>query len=201
MPKVKSSVCVSVDNCMAGHHMTEEHPFGDMPKDLLFQWRFDKSEQGQHEAEMKSFLDAGAYIMGRNMFGPTGEEYDRTWQGWWGDEPPYHAPVFVLTHLEREPLKLQGGTTFHFVTDGIEAALKQAREAAGDRDVSIAGGAATINQFLAADLIEELWLHITPVVYGDGKRLFEGLSTKKLQVLDSRFTPLVTHVRYGIVGS
>ena len=164
MAIVKCSVCVSVDNCMAGHHMTEEHPFGDMQKDLLFRWRSDKAEQGKHEAEMKSFLDAGAYIMGRNMFGPSGAEYDQTWQGWWGDEPPFHAPVFVLTHREREPIKLKGGTTFHFVTDGIESALKQARAAAGDRDISIAGGAETVNQFLRAGLLDELWLHVTPIV-------------------------------------
>jgi dihydrofolate reductase len=178
--------------------MTEEHPFGDMQPELLHNWQFDEAEQGKHTAELKSLTDAGAFIIGRNMYGPIGATYDKTWRGWWGDNPPYHAPVFVLTHREREPIEMEGGTTFYFVTDGIESALRQAREAAGDRDVAIMGGADTVNQYLAAGLIDELWLHIAPVIFGDGKRLFEDVSTQKLKVLDVHSTPVVTHVRYGV---
>ena len=198
MAKVKCSISVSIDNCVAGHNMTEEHPFGDMSPELLHSWQFDKTEQGKHTAELKSLTDAGAFIIGRLMYGPTGPEYDKNWKGWWGDNPPYHAPVFVLTHTPRDPIPMEGGTTFYFVTDGIEAALQQARKAAGDRDVAIMGGANTVNQYLAAGLIDELWLHIAPVVFGDGKRLFDGVPMKHLEVLDVHSTPIVTHVRYGI---
>src|SRR3712207_3873513 len=110
--------------------------------------------------------------MGRKMFGPA-REWDDSWRGWWGDDPPFHTPVFVLTHHEREPLPMDGGTTFHFVTEGIEAALEQARAAAGGRDVTIAGGASTANQYLAAGLLDELHLHIVPIVLGGGSRLLE----------------------------
>lgn len=196
MAKVKCGISVSVDNCAAGHHMTEEHPFGDMPQNLLHHWQLDEPEK--HKAELHALLDGGAFIIGRNMFGPRGPEYDRSWQGWWGDDPPYHAPVFVLTHRPRAPIEMKGGTTFYFVTDGIESALEQARKAAGERDVIVMGGADTVNQFLRAGLLDELWLHIAPVVYGDGERLFEGVSMQGLEVLDVRSTPLVTHVRYGV---
>ncbi|HSX01517.1 MAG TPA: dihydrofolate reductase family protein, partial [Candidatus Saccharimonas sp.] len=184
MSKVKCGIAISVDNCVAGHNMTEEHPFGDMPQNWLHQWMFD--EPKKHKAELDSLLDAGAFIMGRNMFGPSGGDYDTTWRGWWGEEPPYHGPVFVLTHRPRAAIPMQGGTTFYFVTDGIESALRQAREAAGERDVSIAGGANVVNQYLAAGLLDELWLHVVSKIYGDGKRLFEGTSMRELEVLDVR---------------
>lgn len=196
MGKVKCGISVSVDNCVAGHHMTEEHPFGDMPQTLLHHWQLDEPEK--HEAEYHALLDGGAFIIGRNMFGPRGPEYDRSWQGWWGDDPPYHAPVFVVTRRARAPLEMQGGTTFYFVTNGIESALEQARAAAGERDVHVMGGADTVNQFLRAGLLDELWLHVAPIVYGDGKRLFEGVRMQELEVLDVRSTPIVTHVRYGV---
>jgi dihydrofolate reductase len=133
------------------------------------------------------------------MFGPGRGAWDEQWKGWWGDEPPYHAPVFVLTHHVREPLVMQGGTTFTFVTDGIEAALAQAREAAGDADVAIAGGAATVNQYLAAGLIDELRLHVAPVVLGAGERLFDGVGQLTLQRLEVSGTDLVTHLSYRVV--
>ena len=145
---------------------------------------------GLGSAVVGALLDAGAFIIGRNMFGPRGAEYDHSWQGWWGDDPPYHAPVFVLTHRARDPLEMKGGTTFYFVTNGIESALEQARKAAGERDVSVMGGADTVNQFLRAGLLDELWLHVAPIVYGDGKRLFEGESMQGLEVLEMRPTPI-----------
>jgi dihydrofolate reductase len=125
--------------------------------------------------------------------------WDEEWNGWWGDEPPYHAPVFVLTHHPREPLAMQGGTTFTFVTDGIESALAQAREAAGDGDVAIAGGAETVNQYLSAGLIDELRLHVAPVVLGAGERLFDGVGDISLERLDVSGTGLVTHMSYRVL--
>ncbi|QSB16894.1 dihydrofolate reductase family protein [Natronosporangium hydrolyticum] len=122
----------------------------------------------ENRAEIDDVVSAGAFVMGRNMFGPIRGDWDLSWTGWWGDEPPYHAPVFVLTHYPREPLVMQGGTTFNFVTDGIESALAQARAAAGDRNVAIAGGAATINQYLRAGHIDELRTHVAPVTLGAG---------------------------------
>ncbi len=140
--------------------------------------------------------------MGRNMFGPVrgGAWGDEQWTGWWGDDPPYHHPVFILTHHPRDPVEMEGGTTFHFVTDGIESALAQARAAAGDGDVVIGGGATTINQYLAAGLIDELRLHIVPLMLGAGTRLFEGVPPLKLEQVKSRAATLVTHVTYRVLS-
>ena len=124
--------------------------------------------------------------------------WDRQWNGWWGDDPPFHGPVFVLTHHAREPQPMDGGTTYHFVTDGIESALAQARAAAGDGDVAIGGGATTINQYLTAGLIDELRLHIVPLTLGAGTRLFEGVPPLKLEQVKSRAASLVTHVTYRV---
>ena len=132
--------------------------------------------------------------MGRNMFGPDRGDWDLDWRGWWGDDPPYHGPVFVLGHRPRDPVEMQGGTTFHFVTGGIEEALRLAREAAGDRHVSVCGGASTINQYLAAGYIDELRLHVAPVVLGAGEALFRDLAGLSFEVASSRSTSLVTHV-------
>ena len=141
--------------------------------------------------------------MGRNMFGPIRGEWTGDWRGWWGPEPPYHNPVFVLTNHPREPLVMEGGTTFHFVTDGVESAFAQAREAAGDADISIAGGASTINQFLAAGLIDVLRVHIVPVTLGfngrtDVIRLFDGVPALQFASTTVRSTPHVTHVTYEL---
>jgi dihydrofolate reductase len=130
------------------------------------------------------------------MFSPGRGEWDLDWTGWWGDEPPYHAPVFVLTHHAREPLVMQDGTTFSFVTEGVDSALEQARAAAGDRNVAIAGGAQTINQFLAAGLLDELRLHIAPVTFGQGERLFEGMPARQLEQVSGRHASLVSHLVY-----
>jgi dihydrofolate reductase len=131
------------------------------------------------------------------MFGPPeGGAWDDSWHGWWGEDPPYHAPVFVLTHHERDDLPMEGGTTFHFVTDGIEAALERAREAAGDGEVGIMGGATTVRQYLDAGLVDELRLHLVPLVLGSGERLFDDLTGLKLEPVAARHTPLVTHLTY-----
>ena len=136
--------------------------------------------------------------MGRNMFTPHRGDWNLEWTGWWGDNPPYHAPTFVLTNYPRDPLPMDGGTTFYFVTDGIESAMRQAREAAGDGNVSIAGGATTINQFLAAGLIDELRLHISPFTMGTGVRLFQAVPALDMKLVESRSTSNVTHTTYRI---
>jgi dihydrofolate reductase len=144
-------------------------------------------------SEIEAMTAAGAFIMGRNMFGPGRGTWDEEWEGWWGEEPPYHGPVFVLTHHERAPLTMKGGTTFTFVTDGIESALAQAREAAGDANIAIAGGAATVNQYLAARLLDELRLHVAPLLLGAGERLFEGWEASRSN--RSRLgTPASSHI-------
>ena len=142
----------------------------------------------------------GAFILGRNMFGPVrGEWLDDSWKGWWGDNPPYHAPTFVLTHHAREPIVMEGGTTFHFVTDGIHTALERARDAAGARDVKIGGGVSTVRQYLQAGLIDELHFALSPVLLGRGEAMFEGLDLPALgyRVMESTATDLATHVVLG----
>lgn len=198
MGKVICGISMSIDGFVAGSNMTEEKPFGDMPTDLLHRWMFEEPEK--HEAEITHInATAGAYIMGRNMFGPKGDKYDESWQGWWGENPPYHAPVFVLTHKPREQIQMQGGTTFTFVTDGIRSALQQAQVAAGEKPVAIAGGANVVNQFLAAGLIDELWLHIAPLTVGSGQRLFEGVPKLRMEVISTGGSELVTHIKYRVI--
>jgi dihydrofolate reductase len=150
------------------------------------------------------WANIGATIMGRNMFGPIrGQWPDDSWRGWWGEAPPYHHPVFVLTHHPREPLQMQGGTTFEFVTDGIESALARAKDAAQGADVSLAGGASVVNQYLAAGLVDEIDLSISPIVLGGGERLFEGLERGFLELTQVRAVdaPGVTHIKYQVAGS
>jgi dihydrofolate reductase len=144
-------------------------------------------------------VNADAFIMGSNMFMPNEKRDDPEWKGWWGDNPPYHAPVFVLCTMPRESIPMDGGTTFHFVTDGIESAFKQAKKAASDGKISIGGGANTINQYLAARLIDELWLHIAPVTIGSGARLFEGVPNLNLEPVEASGTKLATHIRYKVL--
>jgi dihydrofolate reductase len=193
---IKCGIATSVDGFVAGPNQSADKPLGEGVDDQLHKWMFDEPEQ--HAAELDSLNSAGAVIMGRNMFGPIRGEWDETWQGWWGSEPPYHAPVFVLTHYPRDPLPMEGGTTFTFVTGGILEALRLAKEAAGDGDISIAGGAATVNEYLAAGLLDEIWLHIAQLTLGAGERLFDGVPPLTLEPLESRATKLVTHVRYRI---
>jgi dihydrofolate reductase len=201
MTKVTCDLSISVDGCSAGHDQTEERPFGDDGGDgsgaELHAWMFETPEENRYELDLMA--SAKAFIMGRNMFGPVRGEWDREWNGWWGDDPPFHAPVFVLTHHPRDPQPMEGGTTFHFVTDGIESALRRAREAAGGGDVAVQGGADTVNQYLAAGLIDEVRLHIAPVTFGGGTRLFDGVPPLKLQQVRSRAATSVTHVTYRVL--
>ena len=140
----------------------------------------------------------GAYVMGRNMFGPIRGEWDEEWSGWWGPEPPYHAPAYVLTHHAHEPIEMKGGTTFHFVTDGIESALEQARAAAGGKDVMLWGGGQTISEYLAAGLVDELELHVVPIVLGAGSRLWDGLGgPMKYELVRVVAAPGVTHLKFA----
>jgi dihydrofolate reductase len=197
MTKVTCDMSVSVDGFAAGTNQTADKPFGDGPVDRLHQWMFEQPEA--NAAERDAIVASKAFIMGRNMFGPGRGAWDESWKGWWGDEPPYHGPVFVLTHHAREPVAMQGGTTFTFVTDGIQSALAQAREAAGSGDVAIAGGASTVNQYLAAGAIDELRLHVAPVVVGAGERLFDGVGPLSLERIGVNATDLVTHLTYRVV--
>ena len=200
-PKVTSGLTISLDGFGAGVNQTFEKPFGDnFDSDLLHRWMFAEPEKHKHTKEIDSILDAGAFIIGSNMFGPKDRRNTPQWKGWWGDNPPYHAPVFVLSHTERRPIEMEGGTTFTFVTDGIESALSQAKAAAGDKNVKIMGGAQTVNQYLAAGLIDELWLHIVPVTVGAGSRLFEGVPTLKLEPIEVSGTNVVTHIRYNVLN-
>ena len=197
MTQVYIDLAISLDGYTAGPNQRLDEPFGDGVDGRLHRWMFEAREESA--AEIERVTCAGAYVMGRNMFGPGRGAWDLDWTGWWGDDPPYHAPVFVLTHHEREPLEMEGGTTFTFVTGGIESALEQARAAAGDKDVAIAGGAAVARQYLAAGHADELRLHIAPVVLGAGERLLDGAGDLALEPLEVRGTSLVTHVRYRVV--
>ncbi len=197
MSTVVATMSISLDGIGSGVHQTEERPFGEVPPEALHSWMFETPDENR--AEIDAIVDAGAFIMGRNMFGPVRGEWDRDWRGWWGPNPPYHAPVFVLTHHPRESLEMEGGTTFHFVTDGIHAALERAREVAGGRNIHVAGGVSTTNEFLAAGLIDELMLHITPNILGGGLRLFEGVGPVRLEQIAGRPASLATHVRYRVL--
>jgi dihydrofolate reductase len=183
---------VSLDGFGAGPHQDLENPLGtgglELHKWALATDVFQKMHGGgtgatgvDNEFARESFENVGAWILGRNMFGPVrGPWKDDTWKGWWGDNPPYHSRVFVLTHHARAPLEMQGGTTFFFVTGGIETALDQARRAANGRDVRIGGGVSVIRQYLTAGLIDEMHLAFAPVVLGEGEHLFSGLNLRKL---------------------
>lgn len=197
---VTADIAVTLDGYGAGQNQRLEAPFGDIEEERLHSWMFEYADDSVDE--IAAITEASAYIMGRNMFSPGRGEWDLTWRGWWGEDPPYHAPVFVLTHHEREPLPMQGGTTFHFVTDGIVTALDTARAAAGSGSIAIAGGASTINQFLGAGLLDELRLHVVPFVAGisDGSRMFDGVPPLGFDVAAVRSTPHVTHLTYRRSG-
>jgi dihydrofolate reductase len=213
MGKLRLDITMSLDGFVAGPNPTLEEPLGAGGERLhewivgLAAWRETHGKSGgvvnaDSEVVEESIAATGAVIMGRNMFGggegPWGED---PWQGWWGDDPPFHVPVFVLTHHAREPLALQGGTTFTFVTEGIEPALEQAKVAAGDKDVLLAGGANVAQQYLGAGLLDEMQIHLAPILLGGGVRLLDNLDPGKVgfeltRVIES---PAVTHLRYRVV--
>lgn len=193
MGKVRvASFSISLDGFGAGARQDLQNPLGVRGTEI-FAWFFQTEVWNQMQAQgggsrgvdnemaAKAFWNVGAWILGRNMFGPVrGPWPDDSWKGWWGEEPPYHVPVFVLTHHARAPLEMKGGTTFYFVTDGIESALKQAKEAAQGKDVRIGGGVATIRQYLAAGAIDELHLAMSPLLLGEGQQLFTGINLHQL---------------------
>ena len=214
MGKLRFNIAVSLDGYSAGRNQSVENPIGEGGMGL-HEWAFaarawreahgrDGGEEDASSAVLEETIaNVGAYIMGRNMFGggPGPWSEDPRWDGWWGDDPPYHTPVFVLTNHPREPLPLEGGTTFHFVTDGIESALAQAHAAAGDRDIVIGGGADAIQQYLRAGLVDEFQLNVVPVLLGGGTRLLDDLgdpgpAIELLRVVDA---PGVTHLKYRCI--
>jgi dihydrofolate reductase len=214
MSKLRLNITTSLDGFVAGPDQSERGPLG-IGGEQLHEWlvrlRAFRETHGEEGGEINASTpiaeeilgNIGATIMGRNMFGGgPGPWADDTWKGWWGDNPPYHSPVFVLTHHTREPLEMQGGTTFHFVTDGIESALEQARSAAGEKDVSLGGGADVTQQYLAAGLLDEIVVSIVPVFLGSGARLFDNLgdATPRLEQAEAIEAPGVTHIRYARVA-
>ncbi|MEU5911351.1 dihydrofolate reductase family protein [Micromonospora sp. NPDC047527] len=206
---VSSQLSISLDGYVAGPGQSRQDPLGRGGL-RLHEWFFGLDAwRAQHgltggdrgvDADVVEEMtrDIGAYVMGRKMFGGGDGDWDESWQGWWGDDPPFRTPVFVLSHHLRAPLVMQGGTEFRFVTDGIESALRQAQAAAGDRQVSIAGGASTVRQYLAAGLIDTLQLHLVPITLGAGERLFDGIAPRLEQVAVVA-GPTVTHVSYRVL--
>jgi dihydrofolate reductase len=208
MSKLKLNIAMSLDGFVAGPDQSLENPIG-VGGQELHQWllplkafRERHGEEGGEVNASTRFAEdilggAGATIMGRNMFGGGPGPWDESWKGWWGDDPPFHHPVFVLTHHPRKTLEMQGGTTFHFVTDGIESALEQARAAAGAALVSLGGGASVAQQYLATGLLDEIVVSIAPVLLGDGARLFDNVGGARLEQVESVEAPGVTHIRYA----
>ncbi len=215
MSRVKFHTALSLDGYMAGPNQSQENPIGEGGLALhgwMFRTRFfhemtrePGGEAGVDDRQARYWLqDIGATIMGRNMFGPVrGPWPDETWKGWWGPDPPYHTPVFVLTHHARAPIALEGGNAFHFVTDGIEAALSRARAAAGERDILLAGGASAAQQFLRAGLVDEMGIHLVPVLLGSGERLFANMdgAPKDLRCVETLPSEGVTHYRFVREGA
>lgn len=210
MSNVRVHISVSADGYVAGPNQSLENPLGEGGESLhewifpLRAWREPHGKEGGEENVSNTIMEesranVGAEIMGRGKFGGGPGPWSDEWRGWWGEDPPFHMPVFVLTHHEREPLTL-ADTTFTFVTDGIQAALDQARAAAAGKDVFVGGGASIINQYLAAGLVDELELHTVPLVLGGGARLFEGVGPDlKLEQIRAVDAPGVTHLKYRVV--
>ena len=211
MAKLRFNIAMSLDGFIAGPNQSEENPLGEGGMQL-HQWAFELAvwrkphgrEGGAVNASTavveETLENVGATVMGRNMFGGDGPWGEEPWDGWWGDNPPFHTPVFILTHHAREPVEKDGGTTFIFVTDGIESALEQAKAAAGGKDVALGGGADVAQQYLKAGLIDEMRIHLVPVLLGDGARLFDNLGAAELGIECRRVVeaPGVTHLIYSL---
>lgn len=212
MSKVRAHISISADGYAAGPNQSEDNPLGEGGMQLhdwviaLRAWREPHGQEGGEVNASSAVVeeekaDVGVHIMGRAMFGPPGGGAwpDDPWNGWWGEDPPFHTPVFVVTHHEREPLTLSD-TTFTFVTAGVEAALEQANAVSDGKDVFISGGADIINQCLAAGLVDEIEVHVTPLILGSGERLFEGVGPDlKLEQLRAVEAPGVAHLKYRVV--
>jgi dihydrofolate reductase len=209
---LRFQISVSLDGFIAGPNQSTEEPLGEGGEQLhewaveLAAWRQSHGRDGGEvnastRVVEESLENVGATLMGRNMFGGEGPWGDDPWDGWWGDDPPFHMPVFVVTHHAREPVVKEGGTTFAFVTDGIESALEQAREAADGKDVALAGGADVAQQYLRAGLIDEVQIHVVPVLLGDGTRLFDNLGDAEIgfECTGAVEAPGVTHITYRVV--
>jgi dihydrofolate reductase len=210
--KIRFQISMSLDGFVAGPNQSEENPLGVGGEDLhewvvkLEAWRTQHGLEGGEVNASSAVIEeiqtnVGATVMGRNMFGggPGPWDKDNPWNGWWGDNPPFHTPVFVLTHHPRDPVEMKGGTTFYFVTDGIESALEQGRQAAGANDVMIGGGANVLQQYLAAGLVDEFELHVVPILLGDGERLLEKVGDLKLEQVRAVDAPGVTHIKYRVI--
>jgi dihydrofolate reductase len=212
MPSLRFRISVSLDGFVAGPRQSVENPLG-IGGEQLHEWVFPlavwRAPHGLPGGEVnassavveESLANIGATVMGRNMFGGHPGVWDpaKPWNGWWGTNPPFHHPVFVLTHHAREPLALEGGTTFTFVTNGIESALEQALRAAGGKDVSLAGGANVAQQYLVAGLVDEMELNLVPTLLGGGERLFNGVGDdlRGLELVRTVATPKVTHLKFA----
>jgi dihydrofolate reductase len=198
MTLTTAHVSISLDGFIAGPGQDRDNPLGAGGL-RLHRWHLtDQPTEADAALTAELLRPRGAFVMGRNMFGPIRGDWDEDWRGWWGPEPPYHAPVFVLTHYPHDPIEMAGGTTFHFVTDGFDSAYAQARDVAGDRDVSIAGGASTVRQALAAGVIDQLVLDIAPVLLGAGESPLAGVPDLDLEPVEAIHSPLATHVRYRV---
>ena len=211
MSKVTCHQSISLDGFTAGPNQSLENPIGEGGL-RLHEWVFAtntwRKSQGlpavpetPDDAIVKDLMSnegVGAYILGRNMFAAGRGDWDLSWKGWWGDNPSYRAPVFVLTHYARDPVPMEGGTTFHFVTDGAESAVRQAREAAGGKDVQVGGGAHTVQQLLRIGKLDELYLHVVPIVLGAGERLLENVGDPKMAPVGVTASPAVTHIKYRV---
>ena len=211
MARLRFDISMSLDGFVAGPNQSEEDPLGEGGMQL-HEWAFELAawrkphgrDGGEVNASTKvveeSLENLGAAVMGRNMFGGAGPWGDDPWDGWWGDDPPFHMPVFIVTHHAREPVTKEGGTTFTFVTDGIESALEQAREAADGKDVGLSGGANVAQQYFKAGLIDEMQIHLVPVFLGDGAQLFDNLDGAEVGLEVARVVeaPGVTHLTYRV---
>lgn len=211
MSHMRLDISMSLDGFVAGPNQSEANPLGEGGMQLhgwafeLAAWRERHGEEGGEVNASTEIVEAslenlGAVVMGRGMFGGEGPWGDAPWDGWWGDDPPYRMPVFVVTNHAREPLVKQGGTSFTFVTGGIESALEQARDAAGDRDISLAGGANIARQYLRAGLVNVMQLHVVPVLLGDGARLLDNLGDAQIGLHCTRVVdaPGVVHLAYHV---